>query len=380
MAIVIAAVVVSAAILVASSTRPPVTKTVTSNAVSTSTVVSSTTILKTITATETVGTATETVTSVTGYGSPYIGNITVADLRTGSDLTNVAVDPSTQEVYVPDFGGDMLVINATSDGVSATPDNFSATYVAVDPRTDMVYTNNDGCPPCAESVVVVDGATNRAIGGIDLGAYVDGLDVNPNTDVVYASSADTDSLYVINGATDSLVKNISLGGEAMGVAVNDETNMVYVPVCTTSFDCTPAFLDAINGTTYSVVSQTPIGLPFAVAVNPVTDTIYVTTLQNLLVSIDGSTGSVTETRLSAYAMECRGLAVNTVSNEVYVSCQANLNEFLIVDGANDNILNSFVDNETPSGVAFDPSNSMIYLVQSSDGYVSVLRSVTYLVP
>jgi DNA-binding beta-propeller fold protein YncE len=384
-AIVVAALVISAVALSYSSLQPTVTRTVApinttyTNVIST--VTSTYTTIQTVTITKTVGTVTETATTASQFGAPDIGTITIANLTVGSGLQNLAINPSTNGVYVPGNGGSLYVINATSGKVSSTADSVGSLYLAVDPQTNRIYLNNDDCPPCAQSVVVVDGSTSHVVGSINLGTYVDGLDVNPTTDMVYASSADTESLYIINGATNSLVQNVSLGGYAMGVAVNDKTNIVYVPVCTDSFACTPAFVAAIDGKTGSIISKTSIGLPFAIAVNPDTNTIYVTTSQNDLLSINGTAGSVTDTRLSAYAMECRSLAVNSLTDEVYVSCGARsgLPSFFIIDGRNGNILNSFVDNDQPAGVAFDPNGGSLYLVHSG-GFVLVLQSATYEVP
>jgi DNA-binding beta-propeller fold protein YncE len=375
-AIIIAAAVIASAILGSSylGNRMTVTE------ISTITSTFDTTVTADSTLTLT-GTATGNVTSVGGYESPSISAITLANTTVGGSPWDIAVDPSTNEVYVGGASGGMVVINATSGHTSSVPIPGGFLYLAVDPETDTIYANNDSCGPCSESVVAVNGSSNHVIGGVNLGAYIDGLAVNTDTNTVYASSADTDTLYVINGATNSLTKSIRLNGSAMGVAVDSKTNMVYVPVCTTNFACSPAFVYVINGRTNSIVSSIPIGLPFAIAVNQVTNMIYVTTSQNLLVSINGTTGSVSNTRLSAYALECRGLAVNSSTDEVYVACGngQGLPSFFIVDGTNDNILNSFADNGSPMGVAFDPSNQMIYLA-NSNGYVLTLRSITILLP
>ena len=248
--------------------------------------------------------------------------------------------------------------------------------------TNLVYVNNDTCPPCSQSIIVINGSSSKQIGSVNLGTYIDGIAVDPNTDTIFATSADSGSLYIVNGKTDSLLGTVTFPGSAMTVAVNPNTNTAYVPVCTQSFACTPAYVYVVNGGSRSIITRVPIDLPFAIAVNPATNMVYVTTSQNLLVSISGATDQITaNTQLSAYSLECRGLAINSESNEIYVSCGArvDLPSFFIVDGSNGNILNSFVDNNSPMEVAYDSNNSLIYLADGS-GQLLSLMSTEILLP
>ena len=324
-------------------------------------------------------TVTQTVAQSTIVGAPSIGAITVGNISIGKSLWGLAVNPSTNEIYATN--SDFNVISVITNNVTTVPVQGGSLYVAVNPKTNLVYVNNDSCGPCTQSISVISGSTDKVVGGINLGTYVDGIAVDPATDMIYASSADSDSLFIINGVTDALVANVALPGSAMMVAVNPSTNTVYVPICTTTFVCAPAFVLAISGSSHAILSKVPIDLPFAISVDSQSNMIYVTTAQNLLVGINGNTNKVTDTKLSAFSLQCRGVDVNSASDEIYVSCSAQqgLPSFFIVDGSNSNILNSFVDNGSPMGVAFDSGNGMIYLAHSN-GYVLVLKSTQILLP
>lgn len=79
---------------------------------------------------------------------------------------------------------------------------------------------------------------------------------------------EANSVDVINGATNSVIDSIAVGGSPVMVAVNANT-FIYV---TNQVDET---VSVINGTNHTVVATIPIGsLPIGIAVNPTESDLY----------------------------------------------------------------------------------------------------------
>jgi DNA-binding beta-propeller fold protein YncE len=145
-------------------------------------------------------------------------------------------------------------------------------------------------------VIVLNGTTGKEVAGVDLGVFVDGIAVNPNTNMVYVISADNGTLYAINGTTNALVANVTLPGSAFHLAPNPSTNTVYVAACTSSTISLAFTVDlyAINGSTLSLTDMGPVDADAAsiMAVNAVINILYVAS-GNTLISINTTTEAQT---------------------------------------------------------------------------------------
>ena len=111
--------------------------------------------------------------------------------------------------------------------------------VAVNELLNKVYVTNYG----DNSISVIDEETNRVINNIIVDGPPSGVAVNPVTNLTYVSinndpSASTtingsiplkknDTILVIDGHTDHIVSEITVE-EPTGIAVNSVTNMIYV--------------------------------------------------------------------------------------------------------------------------------------------------------
>ena len=85
---------------------------------------------------------------------------------------------------------------------------------------------------------------------------------------------------MIDGSTNEVTSTISVGTNPYAVAVNPSTNTVYV---TNADDNT---VSVINGSTNAVTSTISVGsYPYGVAVNPSTNTVYVTNADDNTVSV-----------------------------------------------------------------------------------------------
>jgi YVTN family beta-propeller protein len=254
----------------------------------------------TVTATVDVGNGPDAVavnpTTDTIYVANGDGTLSVIDGATndvtsvtlGGYLSGVAVDPSTNTVYVADSTDNQLyVVNGSTNAVSTIAVGSGPDAVAVDPATDTVYTTNGG----DDSVSVVRAATDSVATISDVGDSPNAVAVDPTTDTIYVTNnTDGGTLDVISGASDTITAtNDNVGPKASGVAVDPVTDTIYVT------DQAVNDLSVIDGTTNQITTNVPIGSkPIGVAVDAATDTIYTTGQDETgLDVVDGTSDAVT---------------------------------------------------------------------------------------
>ena len=96
---------------------------------------------------------------------------------------------------------------ATTFAVTATIGVGSDPFgVAVNPTTNVVYVTNGS----GNSVSVINGATNTVTATIDVGDP-GAVAVNPTTNVVYVANFSDNSISVIYGATNTVTTSIGVG-------------------------------------------------------------------------------------------------------------------------------------------------------------------------
>src|SRR5438552_1275181 len=91
--------------------------------------------------------------------------------------------------------------------------------VAVNPTTNRVYVANFN----AGSVSVIDGGSNSVVATTGVGSQPYGVDVNPTTNRVYVANSGANSVSVIDGGSNAVTATIAVNG-ATQVAVNPTTN------------------------------------------------------------------------------------------------------------------------------------------------------------
>lgn len=221
--------------------------------------------------------------------------------------TNLAVNPSTNKIYVQSNNQDIFVINGKTNATSKsfrpcgtyTMANFpqgtiTPLDVAVNPVTNMAYVS------CVKSfkmqggtyqsvsayVAVIDGSTDTVMQNVTLAGnneWPSGIRVNPDTNRIYVGGSP--SAYVIDGNTNLLIGIINAGCGCEGrVGIDPNTNKVY-------FSDTRNNLTIMDGTTNIVIGSVAVGTsPTSIGVNPITDKIYVTNTESQTISvIDGRT-------------------------------------------------------------------------------------------
>ena len=178
--------------------------------------------------------------------------------------------------------------------------------------------------------------------------------VNPNTNMVYVTNADSNTVSVIDGKTNSVVKNIEVGKQPSSIAINPNTNMVYVANSNSNT------VSVIDGKTNSVKTDIVDNGSEFVALNPNTNMVYVANSNSNTVSvIDGKTNMW----LEKITLEHIGydLAVNPNTNKVYVT-NADSNTVSVIDGKTNSVVKNIEVGKQPSSIAINPNTNMVYVV------------------
>lgn len=216
---------------------------------------------------------------------------------------------------------------------------------------------------------------------LDYNWSVGGAAANPVTNRIYVvGNQGWDSVvWVIDGDTNLVVDTIAVGFSAFGVvflahgvAVNPVTNRIYVD----GLEGNEHHVLVIDGATNTLVARVLFPWTGAlhtrtsnVAVNPVTNRIYranyATDQGNSVWVIDGGTNTVVATvpvGLGSY-----GVAVNPVTNRVYVADYRDDN-VSVIDGDTNMVVATVPVGHVPSGVSVNPVTNRIYATSRVDIY------------
>jgi YVTN family beta-propeller protein len=202
--------------------------------------------------------------------------------------------------------------------------------MAINTAANHIYVANHN----DDSISVIDGGTNSVIETIDLSGYgsgPNGIAYHPSG-FLYVSLAGSAKVAIINASSGLVERTVNVGTNPAGVAVNPLTDQVYVANFGDASTATDT-VSVISGTT--VVGAIGVGdAPSQIAVNPNTNRIFVTNHghgtnygeEGSSVSvIDGNTDDVIKTiplvtgSPPTPGQGPHGIAVNPDTNKIYVA-------------------------------------------------------------
>jgi YVTN family beta-propeller protein len=171
---------------------------------------------------------------------------------------------------------------------------------------------------------------------------------------------------VIDGSSNT-VATFAAGPSPSGVAVNPVTDRVYLT------ELNGNSVAVFDGGSNTVIATVPTGANcLAVAVNPVSNKIYVTNANsNSVTVIDGATN--TPATVTAGAAP-EAVAVNAVANRMYVANSSD-NTITVIDGAT-NTTTVLTAGTTPRAVAVNPVTNKIYVANFGSANVTVIDGAT----
>ncbi|MGA7461496.1 MAG: YncE family protein [Candidatus Korobacteraceae bacterium] len=292
---------------------------------------------------------------------PNAGSVTVIDgstlqttsVNVGIDPNAIAVNPTTNQVYVENYcgtdptcasssSGTVTVIDGSSFQVTGTVNvNIQPLAIAVNSVTNQIYVANFcGTDPTCQSdgtVTAIDGGTLNTT-AVNVGAFPVALAINSLTNQIYAvnncgddpTCSSAGSVTDIDAAQGNQTAEIAVGNGPDAVAVDAVTNQIYV---VNNLDSTVSQIDGgSNQVTNTILAGTAGSSPVAVAVDAATNKIYVISrVTSVMTMIDGSTGARTLIGLPHGSVPM-ALDVNSVNNLAFTA-NLGLNNASVVAGA-----------------------------------------------
>ena len=292
-----------------------------------------------------------------------------------SPSVKLAVNPVTNKVYTIDEAGRSVIVQDFAKGTTRTIGVGSRPYyIAVNPGTNRIYVNdmNDA------DLRVIDGATDTVIAVLPMGS-IGPIQVNPVTNVIYVvrlTSPTTDEITYVNGDTDTYYTIATQSFQPIAMAINPVTDTIYAAHYATGDVrvISGAYTGVDHPATFSIGVWSK---PFAIAANPVTNKVYAITEDSRgpIVIIDGATRTASWPTIPAgRAVGPKAIAINTVTNKVYAAFQ---DEVAVIDGGSGTV--SFVPiGSTGTGameIAVNHATNKIY-VAVDNGSLWVIDGAT----
>ncbi len=295
----------------------------------------------------------------------YYGNaVTVMDGSNFSTLslpmddpTYLAVDEVRNKIYVT-AGFELVVIDGATNTTTTLQNVFATGPVRVNSVTNKIYVIS------AYGVTVVDGST-YATTNVTVGQYPIDLAINTSTNKIYVANQQGSSVTVIDGLTNSTV-TVPLPAEPALVKVNPYTNQIFA-YCPFS-----GIVTVIDGATLATVNvsvgQSFTYYPWDIDIR--TNKIYLGISQNqyanYLAVIDVATLAVTNIQLDLRMPIA--VAVEPVTNKIYLTYQdfyGSGNGLMLINGATNN-LSTLLTGNSPYLIAIDSVTDRIYV---TDPYI-----------
>ena len=173
------------------------------------------------------------------YG--YSSSLLAIDVRTGSVVANIslniaasgiAVDPSTNMVYVAGCKGDffcdseLAIVNGSTEGVQSIVHLGFGTYprVSLNQATHEVYVSGDA------RIVAINGTSGATLFDARTGtcAVLDGLGLVQSSNQILAVSLNLDYLLVYDGNSGTLANMYASSSEPQYAAYNNATQEIYI--------------------------------------------------------------------------------------------------------------------------------------------------------
>lgn len=178
-------------------------------------------------------------------------NTVSATIPVGVGPQDLGITPDGSRVFVADGSGS--VISTTTNTVVGHTGVGGTFGVAFSPDGTRAYITND----LANTVEVVDTATDAVIDNIPVGAFPLRVALTPDGSRIYVTNQNSDWVSVIDAATNTLVENVPVGSAPYGIAVAVVPPPKAPQTITFAQPASPAFY----GTSAALDATASSGLP-----------------------------------------------------------------------------------------------------------------------
>lgn len=253
-----------------------------------------------------------------------------------------------------------LATTALGQTVVATiPTSNPPGAVDVDPIAGRLYI------PFQNQILVANENTTQVIHTITVGLDLEAVAVDPLTSRLYAADPFQGLLYVIDTKTYATVSTITIP-YARTVAVNTLTNRIYV---SNSF-----YVFVIDGSTNQTLTLISLDGARGLAINPMTNRIFVAqdVYPGAVAVINGATNTIVASIPSGDDATF-DVAVDYFRNQVYATNDSSVS---VIDSSTNTLTTTIPDNGQPGGIVVDPVTRTAYVNNEVLNEVEVINAAT----
>jgi YVTN family beta-propeller protein len=335
---------------------------------------------------------------------PAAAQTLIATVSVGQAPGYLVANPVTNKIYIENIcgtdpscssPGSITVIDGVTNQTANIPVGNNPQFMVMNNATNKLYVTNraDG------TVTIINGATNQVIKTLPVGPHPVGADVNPLTNRIYIANYGNrvgNTVSVIDGSSDQVIATVTVQYGPILVAVNQITNKIYaVNRCATDpNDCITdgsginGSMSVIDGNTNSVTGTVGLEqLPSVILLNEVTNKIYVGnscgTDPSCITNGNGNTiGTITAvdgvtlgTSVITAGKGTTGMAVNPVSNEIYMTNSTD-NTVTLINGVTLGT-STLAVGVSPADVEVNPDTYKIYVTNNGDNTLNDIDGITH---
>jgi YVTN family beta-propeller protein len=297
----------------------------------------------------------------------YVGEIdgatnTSTSFYVGWGMGDIKVNSVTNKIYVAPAitvgSGSITIIDGNRKTISVVPKQFYTAHIAIDESAGKIYVTDQH----GTAVTIIDAYTDSISGVVNVGNAPSSMAVNPVTHKVYVA-AGLNNITVIDDVAYPTYDRPT-GKMPMAVAVNLLTEEIFVANMGSN---TLTVIEGIGQTTISTGKA-----PTAIATNPVTNKVYVLNSgDSTVTAVDGY--SLTATTIPV-GTGSGSLAVNLITDHIYVT-NAGSNTVTVIQGKT-NATTTAPVGANPGAVAVNLTTNKTYVANYLGNSVTEIDGAT----
>ncbi|HEY0786905.1 MAG TPA: YncE family protein, partial [Acidobacteriaceae bacterium] len=265
----------------------------------------------------------------------------------------------------------------TTIALPGLPERVAVNYV-----TNRIYVTVPSFGGPTDSLVVIDGKTDRIIQTISIPPIGFEVKVDLLTNHIYVAGCYTDQnensvceVAAVNGFSDKVERTVPItstpGNGIQGLAINPITSAVYVA------NASDNVVDVFywGSSTINKTINLDGASPYGMAVDPFRRQLYVTLGNNQVAIVNSKTNTLINTVTTTGASDV-SVSVDELTGNVFVPDNSfGPSTLAILTSAGAPVATVKVGN-TPFGVDVDPFTKLAFVANTQDGTVSVVNTAT----
>ena len=303
--------------------------------------------------------------SIQGLGSVVVvdglTNNVVENITIPSPVVAIAFDQENREIFAASVM-EGIMPHSTLFQINAMTGSITSNVSIEGAISDIIYVhdNNDlyasvtinSSANSFGSVSVISGETAQQIATIQVGVAPDGLIYDPKNGDVYVANSNSSSLSVIDISTNKIIETIPVDIDPVSLVYDSSNDEIYIT------DANTGRLSIVDANTSLFQGSIVIGTsPTSITYDATNDDLYIA--NNVSISL-GSENQGIVTIVSASSINS---TLDIVVSNSQPTSNISLEGEIPVGG-------------TPVGIAYDPLNSEMYVIDFASDSVSVINTST----